>query len=71
MMITYKQLDEMEAVFEGTSDWTCPQCYRPHSSEDYHCMCGIKKPTGRAYVPDLIKEVRKLKKKLNKARQNG
>lgn len=69
-MITYKQLDAMEAMFEGTADWWC-ECSRHHSSEDYFCMCGMVKPNGRAHIPALIAEVRKLKRKLGRKRHGS
>lgn len=62
--MTYKELNAMEAVFEGTADWTCTECFRPHAPDDYHCMCGQIKPNGRKHIPALLKEVRALKKKL-------
>lgn len=68
-MITYKELDAMEAMFKGTADWTCTECFRPHTPNDYHCMCGQKKPNGREHIPTLILEVRSLKKDLNSQRQ--
>lgn len=66
MTVTYKELDAMEAMFEGTADWTCTECFRPHAPSDYHCMCGQIKPNGREHILTLIEEVRTLKKNRDK-----
>ena len=67
-MITYWQLDDIEAMFEGTADWTCSQCFTCHAPSAYHGGCGQINPDGREHIPALLAEVRSLKRKLHSRR---